>query len=117
RLTTLHSLLWTWAAVVGFLALAAGAFGWLLSGRMLRPLREITGTARRLSAANLHERIALEGPRDELRELADTFDGMLARLDGAFASQRRFAANASHELRTPLAIMRAQIDVALADRE
>jgi len=96
---------------------AATAFGWLLSGRMLKPLRDITGTARRLSVANLHERIALEGPRDELTELADTFDGMLGRLDGAFASQRRFVANASHELRTPLAIMRAQVDVALGDPE
>ncbi|HEY4025421.1 MAG TPA: HAMP domain-containing sensor histidine kinase [Candidatus Dormibacteraeota bacterium] len=115
RSETLHSLLWAWTAVVGVMALAAGAFGWLLSGRMLRPLRDITGTARRLSVANLHERIALDGPRDELKELADTFDGMLGRLDGAFASQRRFVANASHELRTPLAIMRAQVDVALAD--
>jgi signal transduction histidine kinase len=115
RVETLHSLLWAWAALVGAMALAAGAFGWLLSARMLRPLREITGAARRLSVANLHERIALDGPRDELQELADTFDGMLGRLDGAFASQRRFVANASHELRTPLAIMRAQIDVALGD--
>jgi len=115
RARTLDSLVWTWAALVGLMAVAAGAFGWLLSTRVLGPLRDITGTARRLSVANLHERIALEGPRDELKELADTFDGMLARLDGAFASQRRFVANASHELRTPLAIMRAQVDVALED--
>ncbi len=115
RIQTLHSLLWKWAAVIGVMALAAGAFGWLLSGRMLEPLRDITGTARRLSVANLHERIDLAGPRDELKELADTFDGMLGRLDAAFDSQRRFVANASHELRTPLAIMRAQIDVALCD--
>ena len=115
RVQTLHSLLWTWAAVVGALAVAAGAFGWLLSGRMLKPLRDITGTARRLSVANLHERIDLDGPHDELKELADTFDGMLGRLDGAFASQRRFVANASHELRTPLAIMRTQVDVAVSD--
>jgi signal transduction histidine kinase len=115
RVETLHSLLWAWVALVAVMALAAGGFGWLLSARMLRPLRDITGTARHLSVANLHERIALDGPRDELKELADTFDGMLGRLDGAFASQRRFVANASHELRTPLAIMRAQIDVALGD--
>jgi signal transduction histidine kinase len=117
RVETLRQLLWTWSALIGLMAVAAGVFGWLLSGRMLRPLRDITGTARRLSVENLHERIGLDGPRDELRELGDTFDGMLARLDGAFASQRRFAANASHELRTPLAIMRAQIDVALSDPE
>jgi signal transduction histidine kinase len=115
RVATLRSLLWTWAATIGLMAVAAGAFGWLLSARMLRPLREITGAARRLSVANLHERIRLDGPRDELTELADTFDGMLGRLEAAFASQRRFAASASHELRTPLAIMRAQVDVALGD--
>jgi signal transduction histidine kinase len=117
RVETLRQLLWTWSGLIGLMAVAAGVLGWLLSGRMLRPLRDITLTARRLSVANLHERIGLDGPRDELRELGDTFDGMLARLDGAFASQRRFAANASHELRTPLAIMRAQIDVALSDPE
>jgi signal transduction histidine kinase len=117
RVQTLNEIVWRWAAVVALMAVAATAFGWLLSGRMLKPLRDITGTARRLSVANLHERIALEGPRDELRELADTFDGMLGRLDGAFASQRRFVANASHELRTPLAIMRAQVDVALSEPE
>ena len=89
--------------------------GWLLAGRALRPLREITATARRVSGENLGERIGLVGPADELRELADTFDGMLERLDAAFASQRHFVANASHELRTPLAIMRTEVDVALAE--
>jgi signal transduction histidine kinase len=89
--------------------------GWLLAGRALAPLRDITATARRVSSENLGERIDLPGPADELRELADTFDGMLARLDSAFASQRHFVANASHELRTPLAIMRTEVDVALAD--
>jgi signal transduction histidine kinase len=89
--------------------------GWLLAGRALAPLRKITTTARRVSEDNLGERIALEGPQDELKELADTFDRMLARLDDAFGSQRHFVANASHELRTPLAIMRTEIDVALAD--
>jgi signal transduction histidine kinase len=89
--------------------------GWLLAGRALRPLRDITATARRVSGENLGERIALSGPADELKELADTFDGMLGRLDAAFASQRHFVASASHELRTPLAIMRTEVDVALAD--
>ena len=87
----------------------------MLAGRALRPLRDITATARRVSGENLGERIALSGPADELKELADTFDGMLGRLDAAFASQRHFVANASHELRTPLAIMRTEVDVALAD--
>jgi signal transduction histidine kinase len=115
RVQTLRSLLLTWAGLTGLMALGAGLFGWLLAARMLKPLRDITGAARRLSAENLHERIKLEGRRDELKELADTFDSMLGRLDAAFSSQRRFVANASHELRTPLAIMRAQIDVALSD--
>ena len=112
---TLHQLLVLYVislvAATGLSVLA----GWLLAGRALAPLREITATARRVSGENLGERIGLQGPDDELRELADTFDGMLARLDGAFASQRRFVANASHELRTPLAIMRTEVDVALAD--
>ncbi len=93
------------------------AAGWLLAGRALRPLREITATARRVSGENLGERIGLIGPADELKELADTFDGMLSRLDAAFASQRHFVASASHELRTPLAIMRTEVDVALADEQ
>jgi signal transduction histidine kinase len=94
-------------------AALSAALGWLLAGRALRPLSEITATARRVSQENLHERIALSGPDDELKELADTFDGMLARLDDAFASQRSFVANASHELRTPLSIIRTEVDVAL----
>jgi signal transduction histidine kinase len=89
--------------------------GWWLAGRMLRPINEISTVARRLSASTLHERIGLEGTNDELCELADTFDAMLARLEAAFTAQRDFVANASHELRTPLAIMRTEIDVTLAD--
>ena len=89
--------------------------GWAMAGRVLRPLQRITATAKRVSQDNLDERIALEGPRDELKELADTFDGMLERLSGAFASQRRFVANASHELRTPLTVIRTELDVTLAD--
>src|ERR1700678_1094687 len=93
---------------------ASGGLGWFMSGRVLRPVRAITETARRASEQHLGERLALTGPRDELRELADTFDGMLERLDAAFATQRRFVANASHELRTPLTVMRTAIDVTLA---
>src|SRR5215210_7498972 len=89
--------------------------GWGVAGRVLRPLQRITATAKRVSQDNLDERIGLEGPRDELKELADTFDGMLGRLSGAFASQRRFVANASHELRTPLTVIRTEVDVTLAD--
>jgi signal transduction histidine kinase len=91
------------------------ALGWWMAGRVLRPLREITDTARRVSRDSLEQRIALSGPDDELRELADTFDGMLDRLQAAFASQQRFIANASHELRTPLTVIRTEVDVALSD--
>ena len=97
------------------LAVVAVAAGWWLAGRVLRPLHRITATARRLSLSTLNERIALAGPRDELKELADTFDAMLGRLERAVESQRRFIANASHELRTPLAIQRAAIQIGLAD--
>jgi signal transduction histidine kinase len=86
-----------------------------VAGRALRGLQQITSTARRVSQDTLDERIALEGPRDELKELADTFDEMLERLSSAFASQRRFVANASHELRTPLTVMRTELEVTLAD--
>ncbi|HVM26892.1 MAG TPA: HAMP domain-containing sensor histidine kinase [Mycobacteriales bacterium] len=91
------------------------AVSYLLAGRVLRPLQDITATARRLSAERLDARIALAGPQDELRELADVFDAMLDRLQGSFEAQRRFVADASHELRTPLAVMRTEVDVALAD--
>jgi signal transduction histidine kinase len=101
-------------ALVVMTIVSVGA-GWLLAGRALSPLRRIIATARRVSGENLGERIDLHGPADELKELADTFDRMLERLDGAFASQRHFVASASHELRTPLAIMRTEVDVALAD--
>jgi signal transduction histidine kinase len=94
---------------------AAALLAWTLTGRILRPLRDVTTTARRLSVESLGERIAYEGPRDELAELADTFDAMLTRLQAAFESQRRFVANASHELRTPLAVIRTELDVTLSD--
>jgi signal transduction histidine kinase len=90
--------------------------GWIVAGRALRPVARITATARKVAAeADLGERIALDGPADELRELADTFDVMLERLDRTFASQQSFVVNASHELRTPLAIMRAEIEERLDD--
>jgi signal transduction histidine kinase len=89
--------------------------GWLVAGRVLRPLRTITNTARDISASNLHKRLALEGPDDELTRLANTIDGLLGRLEDSFDAQRQFVANASHELRTPLTYERALLEVALAD--
>ena len=111
----LHRLLFEYIGALIVMTGISVALGWWMAGRALAPLRAITATARRVSGVNLGERIALQGPDDELKELADTFDGMLARLDAAFASQKHFVANASHELRTPLAIMRTEVDVALAD--
>jgi signal transduction histidine kinase len=99
---------------LGVMTVASGGLGWFMSGRVLRPVRVITETARRASEQHLGERLALTGATDELKELADTFDDMLERLDTAFATQRRFVANASHELRTPLTVMRTAIDVTLA---
>jgi signal transduction histidine kinase len=111
----MSTFLQTMLGVLGLMALLSLGLGWVVAGRVLRPLQRITATAKRLSERTLHQRIALQGPDDELKELADTFDGMLGRLDAAFDAQRRFAANASHELRTPLAISRTEVDVALAD--
>jgi two-component system sensor histidine kinase VanS len=91
------------------------ALGWLVAGRVLRPLRTITATTRQISERNLNQRLALSGPRDELKDLADTVDGLLARLEAHVAEQQRFAANASHELRTPLAITQTLLDVARND--
>ena len=106
-------MLWS---VIGLVVgtIVAGALGWLIAGRILRPLHKVTTAARRASQEHLDERIQHDGPHDELKELADTFDDMLNRLDLAFVSQRRFVANASHELRTPLTSMRTLIDVAMA---
>jgi len=97
------------------IVLAAVVIGWLLAGRVLRPLSTITAAARRISATSLHERLALHGPDDELKELADTLDSLFARLEASFDAQRRFAANASHELRTPLTRERTLLQVTRAD--
>ncbi|HEY9472859.1 MAG TPA: HAMP domain-containing sensor histidine kinase [Mycobacteriales bacterium] len=110
-------LLSTGVVAFGMVVLVGAAAGYILAGQALAPVSRVTATARRLSTETLHDRIALTGPDDELKELADTFDDMLARLDAAFDSQRRFVANASHELRTPLAVIRTEVDVALADPE
>ncbi len=115
----LESLLTQGGLALVVVSAAAVAIGWLIAGRALQPLHQITGTARRIASAGsagrgLHERIALTGPRDEVRELADTFDQMLERLDRSFDGQRRFVANASHELRTPLTINRALVELAVS---
>jgi signal transduction histidine kinase len=114
RSRTLAHLLDYALAALAVLVVTSAWLGWIVAGRALRPVHAITAAARRASEENLGERIALAGPDDELKELADTFDAMLGRLDAAFASQRRFVANASHELRTPLTVMRTAIDVTLA---
>jgi signal transduction histidine kinase len=113
--TDLHNLLvYSWLALA-IMAVSSVALGWLIAGRVLRPLRTITTTARSISATNLHERLALGGPDDELKELGNTFDALLGRLEQFIQSQRQFVANASHELRTPLAMQRTLIQLALTD--
>ncbi len=111
---TSHQYLLGSAIALGVMVVVSVAAGWVVAGRVLRPLRVMTATTRRISADSLHERLAIDSPGDELKDLADTIDALLERLDGAFAAQRRFVANASHELRTPLATMRASLDVAVA---
>jgi signal transduction histidine kinase len=113
----LRTLLVQSGIALGSMSVISVLLGWLVAGRVLNPLRTITSTARDISATSLHRRLALTGPQDELRELGDTFDALLARLDDAFRAQRQFVANASHELRTPLARQRVLGQVALDDPE
>ena len=100
---------------LGLLFLASLGVGWFVAGRVLRPIGHITDVARDIQATDLSRRIDLEGPDDELKKLADTFDAMLSRLDRAFEAQRRFIQDTSHELRNPLAVMRTNLDIALGD--
>jgi signal transduction histidine kinase len=113
RHATLAHLLQYSLITVGAVIVVAAILGWIAAGRALRPVHRITAAARAATEHNLSERVALRGPRDELQELAETFDEMLGRLQAAFDGQQRFIANASHELRTPLALMRATVDVVL----
>ncbi|NUR71382.1 MAG: HAMP domain-containing histidine kinase [Hamadaea sp.] len=118
RTDALTSLLTQGGIALGIVGVAAIALGWLIAGRVLAPLHQVTETARRIANArgadlSLHERIALEGGDDDVKELADTFDTMVERLDRSFEGQRRFVANASHELRTPLTLNRALVEVAM----
>ncbi|ADP83955.1 sensor histidine kinase [Pseudofrankia inefficax] len=114
RMSVSHGYLLGSLIALGVMAVVSVVVGWLAAGRALRPLRAMTAATRRISADSLHERLAMQGPKDELKDLSDTIDALLERLDGAFGAQRRFVANASHELRTPLATVRALVDVAAA---
>ncbi|WP_067172976.1 sensor histidine kinase [Microtetraspora niveoalba] len=114
---TLRRLLVNSVIALVVMAFASAFLGWLMAGRVLRPLGDMTATVRRITADRLDRRLAASGPDDELKELADTFDELLDRLEAAFSAQRRFVANASHELRTPLTLQQAMIEVALADPE
>ena len=110
--TMMHQLLASCAIALAITAVLSIALGWLVAGRVLRPLRGMTAATQRISEQNLYQRLAVAGPDDDLKRLGDTIDGLLARLEGAFDAQRRFVANASHELRTPLTMMRTALDVA-----
>jgi signal transduction histidine kinase len=115
RSVDLHQLLVVSGLALVVMALVSVVLGWLVAGRVLRPLRTITARVQDISATNLHRRLALAGPDDELKELGDTFDALLGRLQQSFQSQRQFVANASHELRTPLTLERALLEAALSD--
>jgi signal transduction histidine kinase len=109
---TLHLLLIQSGIALAIMAVASILLGWFVAGRVLKPLHTITTTVQQITATNLHQRLALDGPDDELKALGETFDELLARLETSFDAQRRFVANASHELRTPLTMMRTALDVA-----
>jgi signal transduction histidine kinase len=117
RALELRQLLTESGVALAIMTMVSVGLGWLVAGRMLGKLRTVTTAAKSISAGNLHARISLSGPNDELRELGDTFDGLLARLEPAFEAERQFVANASHELRTPLARQRTLLEVALADQD
>ncbi|MBO0774096.1 MAG: HAMP domain-containing protein, partial [Actinobacteria bacterium] len=110
--TVMHQLLISCVIALAITAVLSIALGWIVAGRVLRPLRTMTAATQRISDQNLHQRLAVAGPADELKQLGDTIDDLLARLETAFDAQRRFVANASHELRTPLTMMRTALDVA-----
>ena len=112
----LHQLLFGSGVALGAMTVVSIALGWFIAGRVLRPLRTMTAATQRISEANLGERLALVGPDDELKRLANTIDALLARLESAFDAQRRFVAHASHELRTPLTMIRTALEVAVAKR-
>jgi signal transduction histidine kinase len=114
QVSELHQLEIESGVALAIMTVISLGLGWVIAGRVLQPLRAITAATQRISEQNLHERLAIGGPPDELRRLADTIDGLLARLEAAFEAQRRFVANASHELRTPLTTMRTALDVALS---
>ncbi|MEV5569799.1 HAMP domain-containing sensor histidine kinase [Spirillospora sp. NPDC052269] len=115
RARVLHSLLVQSGTALGITTVISLGVGWVVAGSVLRRLQRVTAAARTISAGNLHERLALDGPQDELKELGDTFDALLARLEGTFLAQRRFIAHVSHELRTPMTRQRTLAQVALAD--
>jgi signal transduction histidine kinase len=113
----LHQLRIQSGVALAIMAVISICLGWLIAGRALRPLRAITSAAREISASDLHRRLALDGPDDEIHQLGTTFNGLLERLEASFAAQRQFVANASHELRTPLTLERTLVEVALANPE
>jgi len=113
--TDLHHLLVDCAFALAIMMIVSIALGWLVAGRVLKPLRTITAATQRISEDDLHQRLALNGPHDELKNLSDTIDGLLARLEDAFDAQRLFVANASHELRTPLTVERTLLEMILGD--
>jgi signal transduction histidine kinase len=115
RADDLHQLLVQSGIALAIMTVVSIALGWLVAGRVLRPLRAMAATTKQISERNLHERLALPGPRDELKDLADTFDNLLARLETAFGAQQRFVANAAHELRTPMTLWRALLEERLTD--
>ncbi len=111
----LSSIMRSAVGALALLVVLSGTVGWILAGRMLQPLSSMNAAAKRAASGDLSQRLDLSGPRDEIHDLADTFDNMLASLERSFSVHRRFAANASHELRTPLATTQTMIDVALSD--